>query len=131
MSDELRLQRIEDREAIGDLLSQYCYLIASGDVDGVVALFTDDCRVEILGRHFEGEAGLRSLYADALAVQPKPYVHNHWIETLDGDSASGRAVFEIRQIRDGQPETGGGCYEDRYCKQDGVWRFEQRTFRTY
>jgi uncharacterized protein (TIGR02246 family) len=131
MSESERLRRIEDREAIRDLLKRYCYLIASGDVDGVVALFTKDCRVEILGRHFEGEAGLRELYADSLAVQPRPYIHNHLIETLEDESAEGRCVLEIRQTRDGESEVGGGCYVDRYRKQDGVWLFEQRRFQVY
>ena len=131
MSEDRRLRCIEDRQAIEDLVKRYCYLIASGDVDGVIALFTADCRVEILGRHFEGEAGLRDLYADSLPVQPKPFVHNHLIDHLDDESAEGRAVFEIRQTRDGETEVGGGCYEDRYRKQDGVWRFAERRFRVY
>jgi len=131
MSEARRLQRMEDRQAICDLLARYCYLIASGDVDGVLELFTEDCRVEILGQHYEGEAGLRALYAASLAVQPKPYIHNHLIEALDDDSATGRCVLEIRQIRDGEAGVGGGCYEDRYRKEDGAWRFEQRTFRVY
>ena len=128
---ETRLQRIEDRDALRDLLARYCYLIAAGDVEGVLELFTPDCRVEILGQSYEGPEGLRKLYADSLRVEPKPYIHNHLIESLGDDSARGRCVLEIRQTRDGRPETGGGCYEDAYRKVDGSWKFESRVFRVY
>ena len=131
MSDAKRIQEIEDREAIRDLLARYCYLIAAADVDGVVALFTANCRVEILGALYEGEAGLRALYEASLAVQPKPYIHNHLIEEFEGDAAKGRCVLEIRQVRDGEAQVGGGCYEDRYRREAGVWKFEARTFRDY
>lgn len=131
MNDATRLQRLEDREALRDLLARYCYLIARGDVDGVIELFTADCRVEILGQLYSGEAGLRELYRDALLVQPKPYIHNHLIETLEDTSATSSCVLEIRQQRDGTEQVGGGCYEDRYRKQDGRWKFHQRVFRSY
>jgi ketosteroid isomerase-like protein len=126
-----RIERLEDREAIYDLLKRYCYLIAAADVDGVIDLFTSDCVVEVLGTRYEGESGLRSLYASSLEFHPKPYIHNHLLEDLEADTASGRCVLEIRQLRDGQPEVGGGCYEDLYRKQAGGWKFEARTFRNY
>ena len=131
MKDAERIARIEDREAIRDLLATYCYGIAAKDLEAVLSLFTADCRVEVLGTEYEGETGLRSLYADSLAVDPKPFVHNHWIEIQDGRSARGKAVFEIRQARDGKPESSVGCYEDEYLKQDGAWRFHRRTFSFY
>ena len=53
------------------------------------------------------------------------------IESLEGDSARARSVFEIKQTRDGKVETGGGCYEDTYRRCDGAWKFETRTFRVY
>jgi len=128
---EARLQRIEDRDALRDLLARYCYLIAAGDVEGVLELFAPDCSVEILGQSYEGFEGLRKLYADSLVVEPKPYVHNHLVENLGDDMARGRSVFEIRQTRDGKSETGGGCYEDIYRKIDGSWKFQSRVFRVY
>ena len=131
MTDAERIARIEDREAIRDLLATYCYRVAAGDVDGVVALFAVDCVVEVLGQRYEGEPGLRALYADSLPVEPKPFLHNLLLESLEAESASGRAVFEIRQVRDGRPETSVGCYADRYVKQAGVWRFQTRTFEFY
>jgi ketosteroid isomerase-like protein len=131
MSEGDRIRRLEDREAIRDLLAHYCYRIARGDVDAVLELFTEDCRVVIFDDVFEGPAGLRALYASALPVSPKPYIHNHLLHELEEHSATGSSVFEIRQIRDGVSETGGGCYDDRFLKQDGEWKFSERRFRLY
>jgi uncharacterized protein (TIGR02246 family) len=39
---EQRIQRIEDEQAVRDLLAQYAFSYDSSDVDGVMALFTDD-----------------------------------------------------------------------------------------
>ena len=130
MSDP-RLDQLEDREAIRDLLYRYCYLIAAADTEAVIALFTPDCRVEVLGTLYEGPEGLRELYSGSLTVSPRPYVHNHLIDSLGDDEATARCVLEIRQTRDGVSETGGGCYEDTYRKCDGSWKFHTRTFRTY
>ena len=131
MTDSERLTRIEDREAIRNLIATYCYGIAAKDLDGVLTLFTADCRVEILGTVYEGESGLRTLYADSFGVDPKPFVHNHWLELGDEGVARGKAVFEIRQTRDGKPDSSIGCYEDEYLKQDGAWKFQRRTFSFY
>lgn len=131
MSDSERLQRIEDRQAIRDLLASYCYRIAAAEIDAVLALFAEDSVVEILGDRYEGEAGLRALYTASFPVEPKPLLHNHLLESLDPTSARGRSVFEIRQVRDGQPETSLGCYADTFTKRDGVWKFQRRVFAFY
>ena len=112
-------------------IATYCYGIAAKDLEAVLRLFTPDCSVEVLGTAYEGESGLRALYADSLGVDPKPFVHNHWIEIEDDRSARGKAVFEIRQTRDGEPEGSVGCYADEYSKQDGAWKFHRRTFSFY
>ena len=43
VSLEKRLARIEARNAIVDLLTEYTLLVDQYDIDGVAALFTDDC----------------------------------------------------------------------------------------
>ena len=131
MTDSERLTRIEDRDAIRNLLANYCFGIAAKDLEAVLALFAADCQVDILGTVYEGESGLRTLYADSLTVDPKPFVHNQQIDLLDERSARGKAVFEIHQTRDGAQERSVGCYEDEYAKQDGIWKFQRRTFAFY
>jgi ketosteroid isomerase-like protein len=131
MSDTTRLRELEDRQAISDLLSRYCYLIASRDVDGVVDLFADDCCVEVLGREYAGEAGLRELYEASLTVDPKPCVHNQLLDDLTERSARGRAVFEIEQGPEGGRQKSTGCYEDHYVKSGEAWKFARRVFRLY
>lgn len=125
------IETLFEREAIRDLVSTYCYRIAAGEVGPVLELFTEDCVVEILGELHRGHDGLRALYADSFAVEPKPFVHNHLVEQVDDAHARGRAVFEIRQVRDGVPETTVGRYDDEYEKSGGSWKFRTRTFAFY
>lgn len=130
-SEATRFEILEAREAIRDLLARYCYLIARGDVDRVIELFTSDCRVEILGQEYAGTEGLERLYAASLVHAPKPFIHNHLIEEVAGDVAHGRCVLDIWQKRDGVEERGGGCYVDHYRRESGQWKFSQRTFQPY
>ena len=46
---EQRLQRLEDREAIRDLIARYGPLADRGDADGVAALWTENGRYTIAG----------------------------------------------------------------------------------
>ena len=131
MSEGGRLGRIEDRNAIHDLLMTYCYRIAAADIEAVLDLFEEDAVVEILGDRYEGWEGLRTLYAASLPVEPKPFLHNLLVESLEEARARTRAVFEIRQKRDGQPDSSIGCYEDEFLKREGRWRFHRRVFRFY
>jgi uncharacterized protein (TIGR02246 family) len=130
VTDTTRLRRIEDRQAIRDLLVRYCYAIASKDLESVLTLFIADSRVEILGHEYRGESGLRRLYEASLAVGPKPFLHNHILEALEDDYARGRTVFEIHPS-EGESAPSAGCYVDEFRKVDGDWKFETRTFRTY
>ncbi|MCR9097191.1 MAG: nuclear transport factor 2 family protein [bacterium] len=131
MSDDDRLGKIEDRNAILDLLVTYCHRIAAADVEGVLALFEEDAVVEVLGERYAGWDGLRALYAASLPVEPKPFLHNHLLDSLEGERARTRSVFEIRQQRDGQAESSIGCYEDEFLKRGGRWRFCRRVFQFY
>ena len=41
-----RIERILDRQAIGELLTEYCRALDLMDLDAIAKVFTADCRVE-------------------------------------------------------------------------------------
>ncbi len=54
-----------DRSEIGDLLAAYVLGLDVGDVDRVVALFTEDGAFHVYGRAFTGHGGLRGMFEAA------------------------------------------------------------------
>ena len=49
---------LEDRQAIYDTLARYVWSMDTGDIEGVVAMFTSDGVVkDITGKHWDAAAG--------------------------------------------------------------------------
>ena len=139
-SIEERLEAVEQkvgdlaaRDAIHELVAEYCRQVVRGDTEGVVALFTTDGSItthlpQASGPENvtpRGTAPLRQTYADLSAMGLRPCIHNHIIE-LEGDRARGFCSVEIRLTQDGEAFTGAGHYEDEYRCVDGSWRFQHR-----
>ena len=55
----------EDDAEIRNLLARYCLTLDLDDVEGWVALFTEDARYQVYGRTFEGHVGLRTMMSAA------------------------------------------------------------------
>ena len=124
------LQEVIDREAIRDLPLRYCHCVWQKDPDGYVNLFTEDGAVSTndptLPRA-EGRAGLRKMISEGLdTAKPRPFIHNHVIELLGPDRATGTCYVEVRLLRDGKKCLMSGWYNDEYAKVGGAWKFKSR-----
>ena len=126
-TDETKLRELWDKEAIRDLARRYAHCVWQKDVDGAIALFTDDAEMDtgdrppIIGR----EALLKSYAAMFSQNDFRPFVHNHVIE-IDGDRATGTCYLDLRAVSDGKGMTGHGFYEDRYLRIGDGWKFTYR-----
>ena len=118
-----------DRQAITDLVHQYCYAVAAEDIQGIVRCFTHDATMDVLGDVHQGHDGLRSMYAVALRSKPKPFIHNLIVERRDTGSAVGRCVAQI--IREADASTGYGRYDDTFVRTPDGWRFASRSYTRY
>jgi SnoaL-like domain len=128
---EQRVQAIEDREAIRGLSARYCQLAVAGKAEEIVALFTRDGAMESGDTVERGHARLLELYRASFgALRPIPFVHNHVVE-LDGDRATGFCSLELRMVENGEAVTAAGHYEDRFEREDGVWKFAHRKLVFY
>ena len=127
-----RLDRLESKDAIRELTAAYCFAVAEGRGEDIVAMFTDDGVFKMRGRTWSGRAELTEMYdnVDAGGATPKPFIQNHVI-SVDGDEASGRCGVEIRMVHKGESYTVAGHYYDSYRRLDGEWRFAERDFQVF
>ena len=130
---EERLDRMESKDAIRELTASYCFAVAEGRSEDIVALFTSDGVFKMKGREWAGTMGLTDMYSGAAdGVTPKPYIQNHVIDVdVDGDDATGRCGVEIRMVHKGVAYTVAGHYFDTYKREDGQWKFAIRDFHTF
>ena len=80
---EAQMQEMVDREAIRNLPLQYCHCVWQQDLDGYVNLFTEDGSFSTDDPSLpgaQGQDGLRTMIEGGLAMQPRPFIHNHVIE---------------------------------------------------
>lgn len=135
----LRLDRIESRAAISDLVHAYARAVRHGRVDDAAALFTEDGYFEtregaaggnsVLRNRVEGRDHFRVFLASTMPEgRPtvSPLIHNLIVEFGSADEARGNAMLETVMVA-----TGGrtiGEYEDRFRRVDGRWLFAGRTF---
>ena len=130
MSDlEQRIRALEDRESIRDLANTYAHLVWQNKPLDAVDLFAIDGVVDMGpdGGVVRGRENLRAIYTEKVSeMLLHPFVHNHLIE-LNGDIATGIAYVDLRCVREGQSLMGSGFYNDKYIREEGEWKFQERV----
>jgi uncharacterized protein (TIGR02246 family) len=135
---EQRVQRIEDREAIRDLILAYAVRLDARDFDAYVDLFAQDGVWQNGATIRRGREEIRAMLTDIYGEDPGAdpadpsyrIVSNVEIE-LEGDRATARSrQLTIMRGADGAPEPVlSGIYEDRLVREGGVWKILHRTDR--
>jgi ketosteroid isomerase-like protein len=128
---EALMQDVIDREAIRTLPVRYCHCVWRKDLDGYVNLFTDDGWLASTDPNLsraQGHESLRKMISEALGtMQPRPFIHNHVIELLGPDRATGTCYVEVHMTREGKKWRMVGWYDDEYAKTGGEWKFQSRN----
>ena len=131
---EGRVQRLEDREAIGALFMRYRHCLDEKDFSGYAALFANDGEFVAAGGSASGREqieelvdGMRGSLLTAVAGDDLHIVVNPDIE-IDGDRASARStwIYLVRDDAGGPSLCKVGHYEDELVREDGEWRFARR-----
>lgn len=143
-----RLQALEDRQAIRDLIVKYGYLCDARRWDELLALYTDDIE-RVLGgslvEQVKGKANLRDkLVAPTLAHRAgdggaPPVSHLERLELrhlmasdvirLSDDGATATAAVQYTMVATSEDERGfrrgahEGSYVFEFRKDDGTWKF--------
>jgi uncharacterized protein (TIGR02246 family) len=127
---------LEEKDAIREVLAEYCFRLDGGDYEGMAALFTEDGTWETAFGKGAGRAAIaqhaRDIRARAGDNRPRAmHLVTNIVITLDGDAEPQGAVVRsnwtvVQNSADGPKVGSGGGYADQMVKQDGAWRFRYR-----
>lgn len=131
-SIEARIQRLEDRTALDDLVVRY-FLAADGDdLIGVGASFTEDAIFASSGQiSASGREGIVDFIAGARAhMGLTVHTPNYALYTFtDQDRASGLVGAHLELVLAGQSLFGAVRYQDDYIRTGQGWRIARRDMR--
>lgn len=130
-----RLQRLEDRFAIQDLVAEYCRAIDDRDLAAFLACFTEDCLVHHRDgvMRIEGKPALQAYYADRFRQYGVTFHSpNAHVVTFDGpDVAHGWVSGHAEMGLNGEGWTAAFRYTDHYRREEGHWRFAERELAAW
>ena len=123
--------RLKDRQAITDVLVQYCRALDLMDLPAVAALFTDDCVVEYGAGEFlrsRGSAALRKSLERMWRWSRTSHHLSNVLIRFEGDDAavSSSYVHAWHERPDGSTATILGQYHDRFVRRPEGWRISER-----
>lgn len=123
---------LEEKDAIREVLAEYCFRLDGGDYDGMAALFAEDGTWETAFGKAIGRAKIAELAASirARAGENRPraiHLVTNIVIALEGDTATVRSNWTVVQNSPAGPKIGsGGGYADEMVKQNGKWLFRYR-----
>jgi hypothetical protein len=127
---------LEEKDAIREVLAEYCFRLDGGDYDGMAALFTEDGTWDTAFGKATGRPGIAGLARDirARAGDNRPrgiHLVTNIVIALASETATVRSNWTVVQNSPsnspGGPKIGsGGGYADEMVKQNGRWLFRYR-----
>jgi 3-phenylpropionate/cinnamic acid dioxygenase small subunit len=123
---------IEEKDAIREVLAEYCFALDGGRYDDMAALFTEDGTWDTAFGAATGRAAIaaqaRDIRARAGDNRPRAvHLTTNIVVTLDGERAEVRSNWTVVQNSADGPKIGsGGAYADQMVKQHGRWLLRDR-----
>jgi uncharacterized protein (TIGR02246 family) len=123
---------IEDKDAIRELLAEYCFHLDDGRYHEMAALFTEDGTWDTAFGRAAGRPAIAelasSIRARAGADRPRAaHLVTNIVIALDGTRAHVRSNWMVMQNSPEGPKLGsGGGYIDEIVQRDGRWLFYYR-----
>jgi 3-phenylpropionate/cinnamic acid dioxygenase small subunit len=123
---------LEEKDAIREVLAEYCFRLDGGRYDDMAALFTEDGTWDTAFGKGTGRAAIagraRDIRAKAGDNRPRAiHLVTNIAIALNGEEAEVRSNWTVVQNSPEGPKIGsGGGYLDQMVKQDGRWLFRYR-----
>ena len=134
---EQRVDRIESRFALQDLVSDYCHGFDKRDWKRFLAIWWEDARWDIgppFG-DFEGHTGIERATREILweSWDYTSHFTTNLVISFDGaDRASGICDVDcIGTTSDGQAQTISATYRDRFERRGGCWKIALREVQMH
>lgn len=130
-SVEQRLDLIESRNAINDLISSYAHGMDKRDIDRFMSIWHEGAEY-LLGDPFEYFYGLDEILRACTEViwggcPDTWHITTNRLITIDGDAATGMADVDCAGTdASGRPILIGASYFDEYERREGRWGIVRR-----
>jgi hypothetical protein len=127
---------LEDKDAIREVLADYCFCLDGGRFAEMAALFASDGTWHTAFGKATGPADIEAL-ADRVANRagPRPrgaHLVTNIVIKLAGDRAQVMSNWALAQNSPQGPIiSSGGAYADEMVKRDGRWLFQYRKIERY
>jgi ketosteroid isomerase-like protein len=134
LSLEQRVQQIEDRQAICDLIARYGLVMDDRDMAAMPDLFTEDVHIRSLDGVMDsrGRAAVVEMYRQRFDVLgPSNHFTHDKIIRFDAEvpgRAYGTVLSHAEMQRRGEPMLAAIRYSDTYVREGDAWRFAERVF---
>ena len=141
MNIEARIQELEDRIAIRELIDQYAYCADTRDCEGQMAIFTGDTNFEVYmdeklpapSQVVKGRKNLRPIFDDLNQYLSTMHFNGQSTVKLDGDKATGITYCRAYhlKVQEGAQKLmiAGIRYFDTMVRQEGAWLFSERKLK--
>lgn len=132
-----RIDELESRNALRDLVSDYCHGFDKHEWDRFMAIWWEDCVWDIgppFGA-FEGHAGVKTAVHDVLLPVWRETHHlttNLRVEFETPDLAFGTCDVDCMGAdAEDTFQVVGATYNDRFERREGVWRISRRQVQMH
>ncbi|MBM3345456.1 MAG: nuclear transport factor 2 family protein [Betaproteobacteria bacterium] len=129
-----RIDRIEARHALNDLVANYFLRVDARTYDSLADLFTADGTFAFAHMKASGRAGLLEFWQRRIANYEFTYhyLHSHVITSIDlaANTATGIVTGHAEHAIDATCVLAALRYDDQYARENGVWRIRTRTLST-
>lgn len=122
----------EEKDAIRDLMSAYCFYVDNGEFEQFAGLFTADGIFETgpLGK-LKGRKAIQDFigaHVPRAGEGParKHCTMNHLIRVNGNEASADSYIVVLREADSGIIAALAGRYEDQLVKENGEWRFKVR-----
>jgi len=123
---------VEEKDAIREVLAEYCFRLDDGRFDEMAALFTEDGTWDTAFGKATGRPAIAELARSlrTRVAEPRPravHLVTNIVIALEGERATVRSNWMVMQNSPQGPRIGsGGAYDDEMVKEGGRWLFRYR-----